>query len=157
MVLGIRFLEGERATGKALDPEGCRSALRFMAGDSSIRVAAGNSRNLEILVENLGRQPWPSLADLGNPQGSVRIGILWFAWNDPNTVLADQRADFRYTLYPGDRAASGVVINPVGKNGQALPPGDYDVRIGLVQEFVAWFYQKGDAMLRLTVHVEKGN
>jgi len=58
-------------------------------------------------------------------------------------------------MFPGDEVQIDVAVNPIGYDGTRLPPGDYEVWIGLVQEGITWFYREGDAVLKLNVTVKK--
>jgi hypothetical protein len=108
---------------------------------------------VRVAVQNLGREPWPTLTDLQRETGSVRIGVLWFAPGALHTRLAEHRAELPYTVYPGDDVEIDVPLTPIGYNAKPLPAGSYEVWIGPVQEHITWFYDKGDEVLKLAVVV----
>ena len=46
-----------------------------------------------------------------------------------------------------------VILAPVKQDGEPLPPDEYEVWIGPVQEGVTWFFQEGDEVLTLPVRI----
>jgi len=60
-------------------------------------------------------------------------------------------------MFHNDEVEVRVRSNPVGFDGKRMPPGHYEVWIGLVQEFITWFYDKGDSVLKLTVEVRQSS
>lgn len=151
-VLGISMLE--RNLGTPLPDEGHRSHLNIIGKERNLSISAKESVSLMITVRNMGKDPFPALRDLGRYKGSVRLGILWFAKGQTGKRLAEHRAELPRTMFHDDEAQIDVALNPVGHDGKRLPPGDYEVWIGLVQEGMFWFYQKGDKVLKLNLGVK---
>jgi hypothetical protein len=132
-------------------------------------IELDDSLALSLFVRHAGQgSPWPNLLGLKQPDYSVRLGLLWFnkadltaseALSNSSNLpekLNELRIELPKTLLPGETAKLTVNLEPVDADGFELPSGDYEVWIGLVQEGVAWFYQKGDDFLKLDVRV-KGN
>jgi hypothetical protein len=154
LVRGIWLLDGDHPSpGGPLSDKGYRSQVSITHDEQKFRVAPGQSVPLRVKVRNTGEAPWPVLGDLEQEKGSVRVGILWFVQGKVDRRLAERRAELPHTMFNNDEAEIDVTLTPIGQDGRRLPPGVYEVWIGLVQEFITWFYDKGDAVLKLTVEV----
>jgi hypothetical protein len=105
-----------------------------------------------LVVSNVGAaSPWPCGAAIGRDQASVRVGARWF---DQDAVgVTESRAELPATLMPGQAARVDLRLVARDAHGAALPPGTYDVTVGLVQEGVSWFADHGDGVLNLQVVV----
>jgi hypothetical protein len=62
--------------------------------------------------------------------------------------IYEERCYLPYVLSGG---ATAVVDCKVAKR---VPPGEYEVWVGPVHEYVAWFFEKGDNLLKLDVTVK---
>ena len=118
-------------------------------------VAAGTSvdstATLDVTVGNSGGAVWPSIGELKEESGSVRLGVLWFRPNETEHPAAVQRVELPRTLVPGDSVDFSFQLLPIGAESKPLPPGEYEAWIGLMQEGVSWFYPSGDAVRKLRV------
>jgi len=156
LVRAIRLLErDEPFAGKPLSNKGYHSRLKLGLARQPLSVAEGQRVPVRVTVQNASTESWPILTDLGQEKGNISLGILWFAEGKPDKRLAEQRAELPYTLFPVGEAEILVGLDPVGYDGKRLPPGEYEVWIGLVQEGVTWFYEKGDDVLKLSVRVTR--
>lgn len=119
-----------------------------------VRNAMGTVR---IRVTNAGDQVWPTSCEIGNNPGAVQLGILWFSASsserDIAASVAEGRAALPYALAPGESIAFTAILAPIEREGAALPPGEYEVWLGPVQEGVAWFFEHGDDVLKIPVRV----
>jgi hypothetical protein len=155
LVQSIRLLDSQKPlSGAPLSDKGYRSQLTLAKKTEGLNMTPGQTIPLRVNVRNVGEDPWPVHTDLGQQKGSVNLGILWFAKGQTEKRLAEDRAKLPYAMFHEDEAEIDVVLNPLGYDGKPLPPGHYEVWVGLVQEHVAWFYDKGDAVLKLTVEVK---
>lgn len=133
--------------------EACRSRLEIAGGAAagSLRVPPGGSRKLRLRVSHLGRgASWFSTLELPGPERAVRIGLQW---HREGAAVADLRAELPRTLSPGEQVEFELALEPRTPRDERLPPGRYEVRIGLVQELVRWFREAGDEELALQVEV----
>ena len=154
LVQGIWLLEkAPRFSDKALPPGGYSSRWNINQGQKRLYAHSGGTIPLSVTLRNSGNATWPTPGDLGYYAGSVRVGILWFARGQTERRLAEHRAELPRTVFSRDVLDVKIALQPVGYDGNPLPPGHYEVWIGLVQEDVAWFYGKGDAVLKLAVEV----
>jgi len=154
-VQGIRLLEGvQPLPARLLSNEGYRSQLSLAENRENFHVAPGQTIPLKVIVRNIGKDAWPTFADLGVQKGTVNLGILWFARGQVDKRLAEQRSELPHRVFSNDEVEIDVILNPVDYNGRRLPPGIYEAWIELVQEHVAWFHDKGGAVLKLTVEVK---
>jgi len=153
-VVGIWLLQhNQPISGEPLSRTGYRSRLALAGKAEGLTATWREPSTVRVAVQNLGREPWPTLTDLQRETGSVRIGVLWFAPGALHTRLAEHRAELPYTVYPGDDVEIDVPLTPIGYNAKPLPAGSYEVWIGPVQEHITWFYDKGDEVLKLAVVV----
>lgn len=100
-------------------------------------------------VCNKGSQPWSPYSK----GGSIRLGFLWYRASEAAVLLSEQRADFAEAVAPGQCTQVNAMLEAANKDGSPLTPGTYAIRVGLLEENVTWFYQKGDAAIWLNVEV----
>ena len=153
-LLGIRALRENEAKAPAEGVAGFRSALARVGPSVPIATQPGGTANVVLDVTNAGSVPWAALQDVGTPVGATRLAIRWHPRGVVDRFVADNRADFGVALLPGDRTRMLVGLTASGLDGKPLPPGDYDVRIGLVREGMALFADNGDVMLTIPASVE---
>jgi hypothetical protein len=104
---------------------------------------------MKVTVKNIGNEPWPCKGI--DAQGAVanRVG-LGFHWLDNTGKIVEPqgRALLPNDLMPGTSVTLEAIV-------QAPPkPGDYSLRFSMVQEQVAWFYDKGAEPLIIKVKVK---
>jgi len=155
LVRGIWLLDGDHPSpGGPLSDKAYRSRLSLTDNGQRLSMAPGQTVAKRVVVRNMGEAPWPVRTDLDQEKGSVRLGILWFDRGKTDRPLVEQRFEFPHAMFNSDEAEIDVTLTATGHKGKPLPPGMYEVWIGLVQEFVTWFKDKGDAVLKLTVEVK---
>jgi 4-amino-4-deoxy-L-arabinose transferase-like glycosyltransferase len=146
-----RLREAEKP--EPLPPAACRARLEVLDG-APAAVESGGRQVVRLRVTHVGSgEPWTSAADLPGPAQAVRIGVRWFLGE---TLMADQRVELPRSLDPGESVKVEVPLLARGAHGsdtEALPPGRYRVRIGLVQELVQWFPEDGGAGVAMEVEV----
>jgi hypothetical protein len=106
---------------------------------------------LALSIANRGHVAWPTVDDVREGEAPVRIGLAWRPRGSVATVL-EQRVDLPFALTPGERLALAPPLDPRA-SGATLPPGDYDVDVGLVHEGVAWFADRGGARVTASVTI----
>ncbi|RPI52874.1 MAG: hypothetical protein EHM55_15400, partial [Acidobacteria bacterium] len=106
---------------------------------------------IEAIVVNRGDAIWPSLGDLNQENGVVRLGVLWFRPGDTQRAAAVQRVELPRSLAPGESVNFTFQLVPIGAESKELPPGEYEAWIGVMQEGVNWFYLSGDSVRKLRV------
>lgn len=131
------------------DREKYRSRIRLnnASTDETRQVSAGTIMDIDLSITNTGSVAWPI-----GVEKPVNIGVLWFKKESMPTSykqkIAEERCYLPYVLSGG---ATAVVDCKVATR---VPPGDYEVWVGPVQESVAWFFEKGDNLLKLDVTVK---
>jgi len=110
------------ATGEALSPDACR--VRFAARGPA-KLAANSWHELECRIENLG-----STFLVPAPPHPVHIS---YHWSRDGASEEGVRSPLPYAIPPG----TGVTC----RCGLVAPsaPGEYELRLTLVQEGIAWF------------------
>jgi hypothetical protein len=112
----------------------------------------GGARWSVVRLTHCGTEaPWLPMSTREDPTGAVRLGIRWLR---DGTVVAEHRAELPHVLAPGMTVEMNIPIAARTPEGTPLPPGRYEVRIGLVQELVRWFPEDGDRSIRIEVEVE---
>jgi hypothetical protein len=157
------LLDRLRAAGMVLPPS-FPSALPDGAFHAAIKVVGlgpgtdllpyGGGRDLVLAVTHTGSaSPWPSRYGFTSGDGWVRVAVVWVARSNSLVPVADSSVDIPRTVFPGDTV--DVRLNLIARdvNGLPLPPGQYFVRIGLVQEGFSFFSDKGQHTLDLAVSV----
>ncbi len=109
------------------------------------RVEAGQTLDVPVRVENDGNDWWASLGRF-----PVRLSYLWLV-SGPGMRIEGPRWAFP-AMGPGQTMQLNVeaVVPP---EAAKAPGGEATLRISLVQEHVAWFYEHGGAPLDVRVHV----
>jgi hypothetical protein len=90
-------------------------------------------RRALLEVANQGRLPWPSAMDLRSAAGAVGVVVRWFPAGSTVGPAAETLLALPHAVYPGDVVVVGVPLLPPS-GSTPLPPGDYDIRVGLRQE-----------------------
>ncbi len=106
---------------------------------------------LELEITNTGKVPWRLDQPANEKPVNVNLGILWFNKSEEkmnySTRKAEERCGFPFAVL------ENVIIRMECKIGGKVQPGNYEVWIGPVHEYVSWFYDKGDQVLKLDVTV----
>ena len=144
-------------TTNPLPASGYRSQLALQEPLYPSTLVRGIMGTVRISVTNSSDQTWPTSCEIGNSLGVVQLGILWFPKHSTDRTLSARVAEGRvalpYALAPGSGITLTAILAPIKQNGDLLPPGEYEVWIGPVQEGVTWFFQEGDAVIKLTVPI----
>jgi len=114
-----------------------------------------NGLDLELEITNTGKVPWKPDQPANEKPVNVNLGILWFNKSEAKVNYsypmrkAEERCAFPFTVL------ENVTLRMECKIGDKVKvqPGNYEVWIGPVHEGVAWFYDKGDQVLKLDVTV----
>ena len=140
-----------------LPASGYRSQLALESPLYPQTLARNTMGTVSLSVTNTSDQIWPTSCEVGNRPGAVQLGILWFRKHSGDRRLSDRIAEGRaalpYGLAPGRSLTLTAILAPFKQDGEPLPPGEYEVWIGPVQEGVTWFFQEGDDVLTLPVRI----
>jgi len=154
-LIGIRALRQEELAEAPAVLAGLRSSLRLLGGRASpLEFRPGGEASVLLEVRNSGHAYWPVIREIGGPQGAVQIAVRWHRVGEASFV-ADHRIPMSIRLHPGDRLRLRAVLKALGSGGEALPTGDYEIRLGMVLEGVALFADDGDAVLVLPAVVSR--
>ncbi len=138
---------------KPLSDGGYRSQLRPSIPEGLIDIPPGLPASLEVTIRNTGWDPWFRTGAVGQEPGSVRLGVRWYPANDTLSPIAETHYDLPANLYPYDECRMRIILDPSAVF-PPLGPGNYRLKISLVQEEVAWFDDKGDVPLTYQVRVK---
>ena len=154
-VRDIRLLEGFHPfNAQPLTEAGQISSIEVRNHGSYNETIIDPHASMDISIRNVSQQTWPSRGDLVKEKGSVRIGIRWVLQGATSAPPAEQRTELPHAMFPGDQVAVTATLHPVDASGKPLPPGQYEVWIGLLQEGFAWFYEQGDTVVRLNMYIQ---
>lgn len=98
------------------------------------------THKIDIKITNSSEFTWPS---------NVNLGVFWVSCDNPAKWLEEYRVNIPEKLSPGES-----VVLEVPLETRRITPGNYQVKIGLVQEGVTWFFSKGDDLLSLNIKVD---
>ncbi|MDQ2963956.1 MAG: hypothetical protein M3R31_12500, partial [Pseudomonadota bacterium] len=153
-LVGIRPLYANEPVASGPGIQGFRSHLALVGQPPEpLLVQANRETNFVLEVENTGTAYWPTVRELGGPAGAVQIVLRWHHRGQPEPFVGDNRWPLMVSMLTGDRTRLRVPVKPIGLDGKPLPPGEYDLRIGMVRETVALFADSGDAVLSIAVVV----
>ena len=162
VVRGITLLDHlpERQRGLTADPlppDGFRSQIAVETPAPARLQVHGATSIVRLTVANTSDHPWPTLCELGQTPGTVQLGLLWFPLHSDDRTfaarIAEGRAAIPYALAPGRSISIAAFLAPIALDGNFIPPGEYEIWLGPVQEGVAWFFERGDDVLKLHVKV----
>ena len=131
-----------RGSIAVVSPAGAAAAVATVRPPTRLPVAAGSTTPVRLQVTHRGAgSPWPDASSVGTvPLDAVRVGIWWFHGGDGDgAYVATGRADLRATTLPGGSTHVVADLAAVDLHGAALAPGDYDVKLSLIQEGVTTF------------------
>lgn len=115
------------------------------SGVDRLQLKPGEERNIPIVVINTGSQSWFT-------QGSGMVVVVGYRWLDAERQLLPMEGSrgipAEAIISPGQSAAVNLAIRAPDA------PGRYFLSISMVQEGVAWFWQKGGEPLLLEVNVQ---
>jgi hypothetical protein len=153
-LVGIRMLRAGEPWANGPTMEGFRSELALVnATSAAFSLSLQGETNIVLDVRNAGTAFWPSVRELGGPVGAVQIALRWYAHGKSDSFVGDNRWALSISMLAGDRARLRVPLKPIGLDGKTLPPGEYDIRLGMVRETVGLFADNGDAVLSIPVTV----
>ncbi len=130
----------EPAPNDPLPPEASTSEQHVL-GDAPRSAATGEHVVLRVRLTNTSPLAWPARGER-----AVRLGARWRAAGAITDVEA--RADLASDLAPG---AEGTVTLAIRAPDD---PGRYQLEVGLLQEDVAWFHERGALVTLHDVDVE---
>jgi len=112
---------------------------------TKIIVDCGQMVELSVGATNVGRAVW--LAQGVRERGLVRLGWRWYRDGRP-LPRAEGRISLNATMLPGESREFRASIPPPRE------PGTYVLEVGMVDEWVMWFAERGTPPVRLAVTVE---
>lgn len=135
-----------KTTATAPLPEGAFKVVLFLSKLPTTVDRAGQ-RVLQVKVRNAGAAVWPSL---GQDDGKfwVKAGNRWIDEKNEKNVVDDGRALLPYDVAPGEEVEFSLIVTAPKK------PGEYILEVGMLQEHVAWFQEKGATSLKMKVTVK---
>jgi hypothetical protein len=155
-LVGIRPLRAGEPKPNRPSIQGFRSRLALVGlADEPQQVSLVEGSTFVLDVANTGSEFWPSVRELGGPTGAIQIALRWYRRANRDEIVGDNRWALAISMLPGDRTRVRVPLAPVALDAKPLPPGEYEVRIGLVREKVALFADNGDEVVVLPVVVAR--
>ena len=124
--------------GAELQPEAWRASLALIGRIPTL--TPGQIAPVRLKVRNESPAPWPSSAQL-------RVGNHWLASDGKLVTFDDARATVNTALNPGDEWEVQLDVTAPGR------PGHYLLEVDLLQEWIAWFANRGSTTLKLPVEV----
>lgn len=127
-----------------------RSRIVLVEDLSTDRIlVVANKLPISLELTNKGNIPWAPSNELN--KYPVNLGVLWFNKSE-NVTFASPRILEERCIFPFN-ILKDMTIRMQCAIGEKVLPGKYEVWVGLVHEHTAWFYEKGDAVLKLDVTV----
>lgn len=110
-------------------------------------IGVGEQRVLQLKVRNAGGAVWPAL---GAEDGKfwVKLGDRWLDEKTEKVLMDDGRSLLPNDVAPGEEVEMPLIVTAPKK------PGDYILEIGMLQEHVAWFQEKGASAVKIKVAVK---
>jgi len=117
-------------------------AASYRADPMPDEVISGEPIRVSLTVVNTGRAVW--LAAAPGERGTVRLGWRWLRGGRGE---AGGRDHLLSDVEPGETVRIQTAI------AAPAAPGDYDLVIDMVSEFVTWFADRGSTPLRTAIRV----
>jgi hypothetical protein len=113
---------------------------------SSLNLKVDEDATIAVTVKNSGNEPW---SNKGIDERTINRVGLGFHWIDSaGNAIKEGRAILPIRLMPGSSITLDV------KTRAPSQPGDYKLRFSMVQENVAWFFDKGAPPFVVNVKVK---
>lgn len=137
---------GATAAAKGVRLPDMAFSARLAAANAPTVMRAGQPYAIRVALTNESKIPWPGRQETWNFQ--ITIGNRWLTQGGQMLTNIDGRA----ALFE-DLPAGQTVELPLTVKAPAAP-GEYVLELDVIQEGVAWFGDRGSAVLRLPVKVE---
>ena len=152
-VRAVRLLDGDPPPLDRNSPAGdYRSRLSVLPTMPATSDERRSMRSFRADVDNLGSAAWLGEADAQGAAPHVALGMYWTRVADPGRLL-EQRIALPYALLPHEHWATQIVIDPDSEPVRTLPPGSYELHVGLVLEGVAWFSDRGERAFTVPITI----
>lgn len=116
---------------------------RITASNLPHQMKVGEAVVLPITITNTGTQMWP--ADGTDSPKLVDFSYRWF--DNKGKFVSNTSVTILHNLVPGESLATKVEIKAPEQ------AGNYVLRLGMVQETIAWFDDKGGKSLNAPVTI----
>ena len=134
-----------KATGPL--PDGGFKAIISVTNPPA-KMQPGQQETLIVKVKNTGSVSWPAHGRVSDGYYQVNVGDRWY---DSKDRVLDKHSYVRSGL-PGDLQPGQEVEVQLGITAPDTP-GDYTLKVDLVQEMVSWFAEKGSSAPTFKVKV----
>jgi hypothetical protein len=123
-------------------PDAARAVeLELDEPGSLVRLRAGDQTHVRVRGLHAGSgSPWPDGRNLDGP-ARVRIGARADGPAGADSPVVG--AELPNWALPGDAFVVDVGVVATGSDGRALPPGRYEVELGVTQDDPGWFSSGG--------------
>lgn len=120
---------------------------KITTSSSLKKIKAGATIDIPVTITNTGTQAWP-INDFGDPKSRiVKLGYHWTLVGSKSSVLEGRGGALPSVLSPKQSATMPAKIIAPDK------PGLYVLHLSMVQEYVAWFDDKGGKPLNISIKV----
>jgi hypothetical protein len=137
-LIGLRPLDRDDEFRASAHSQTFAGRVDVLSPVSRFVVQAAKPPSVDVEIENTGSAPWPTIRELAHVRGVVRIASRWYHADDSSSMVGNNWWDMAISLLPGDTTRVRVPLSPVALNGERLPPGRYEIRIGLFREGFDW-------------------
>jgi SAM-dependent methyltransferase len=121
------------------------AASQAVLGEMPREISTGDVLTLEVRVTNTSPATWPT-----HGERAVRLGARW-RQGSGSSPTEEARKDFAGDLGPGVAETVTLAVRA------PRTPGRYTLELGLLQEDVAWFVDRGGPLTRAEVTVLPGD
>jgi len=134
----------EAAAPQAVPLSVFKQEISSLTPPQTLKVDEGVT--IKVSVKNTGNEPWPIMASDEKGANRVNLGFQWL--DGAGKVIKEHRVALPSALMPESSITLDVNIQAPSK------PGNYKLRFSMVQEFVAWFNDKGASPLTIEISVK---
>ena len=109
-------------------------------------LKVNETATLQVTVKNIGNEPWPNKGLDGKEIYRVGLGFQWL--DSTGKVIQNGGTVLPNDMMPGSSVTLDLKILAPSK------PGNYVLRLSMLQEQIAWFIDKGAEPLVFKVEVK---
>lgn len=134
---------------KAVAPAPLQEFLQKISVSTPVptTMKAGETVTISVTVKNISKETWPATGDLTTGANIVHFSYHWLGRSGNVVIFEGARTRLPHDVAPGGSVSLDATIQVPST------PGEYTLRLTMLQELVTWFEDRGAQPLDIPVTV----